>query len=84
MRPLLFLLYINDLPKILPSGKCLLFADDTGIHLGRNNVKDAYSDIQQDLDAVYIWCNDNQTRFDQPKTEYIYIYETKYIIPQQL
>ena len=71
LGPLLFLVYINDLPDILLNSKCLLFADDTVLYLGKNNSEEVYNEIQQDLDAVNAWCNNNQITLNQAKTEYI-------------
>ena len=82
LGPLLFLLYINDLPNVLLNGKCLLFADDTVIYLGRNCLDMVYGDIQHDLEAVYKWCNNNQITLNQSKTEYIHFsYRKKQFIP---
>ncbi len=53
--PLLFLIYINDLPDIIPSLKVFLFADDTKllqtIHSEENSIQ-----LQSDLNEVTNWC----------------------------
>ena len=71
LGPLLFLMYINDLPNILLYSKCILFADSTVLYLGERDRADVYSNIQLDLDAVYTWCNINQITLNESKTEYI-------------
>ena len=38
LGPLLFLLFINDLPVCYPEGKTRLFADDTTIFYHRSNI----------------------------------------------
>src|SRR5271170_3442091 len=53
--PLLFILYINDLPDKIKS-KCRLFADDSLIYRKITSEAD-YTALQQDLEEVLDWCN---------------------------
>ena len=55
LGPLLFFIYINDLPNEIKS-ICKIFADDTSLF---SKVKDAtFSDIQlnNDLNKIPLWC----------------------------
>ena len=55
MGPLLFLLYINDLPSVLdPSTSCRLFADDCLIYRSTKSLSDPVT-LQRDLEALYDW-----------------------------
>jgi len=46
LGPLLFLLYINDLPKVVePSATPVLFADDTSIMMKNNNNEQLQSEL---------------------------------------
>ena len=55
LGPLLFLIYINDLPDVLRFGTPLLFADDAKIFANVQSVTECQA-IQKDLDALYNWC----------------------------
>jgi len=54
LGPLLFVLYINDLPERVISSFILLFDDDTKIFQEVNTIEDSIS-IQQDIDALVKW-----------------------------
>ena len=54
LRPLLFLVFINDLPLAVSSSQLLLYADDTKCLKPINDLED-YSALQQDLHNLAIW-----------------------------
>ena len=53
LGPLLFLLYINDLPENIRS-EVRLFVDDTAVYLTVNNPNDSKT-LQNDLDTLQTW-----------------------------
>jgi hypothetical protein len=57
LGPVLFLVYINDLPEYLKSSQLGLFADDSIIYKTIKSQKDCDS-LQEDLDAAARWESD--------------------------
>lgn len=54
LGPLLFLIFINDLPDVLTFSKSLLFADDQKMFLKINSYQDCLK-LQSDINDLYNW-----------------------------
>ena len=59
LGPLLFLIFINDLPNSIKHCKIVLYADDTAIFFAHKEVPMIQSTLQQDLNALNNWFYEN-------------------------
>lgn len=74
LGPLLFLLYINDLPRHIPY-PCVLFADDSTILIDCLN-KELYEDeINNSLKLIINWLNNNNLIINLNKTNIMHFYQ---------
>ena len=73
--PILFLIYINDLPEEVKA-KVRLFADDTLVHMTMTSENDAAS-LQQDLDRLASWEKKWQIQFHPQKCSVLRISRSK-------
>ena len=55
LGPLLFLLYINDLPNCLVISEPLMYAYDTHLTYASNNIEDIECTLNRDLANVSDW-----------------------------
>ena len=65
LGPILFLVYVNDLPTCVRSGT-KLFADDTKLYV-RSDKPGATEKLQEDLEALESWADNSQLRFHPDK-----------------
>ena len=72
LGPILFLIYINDLPEYVSNSTVRLFADDTLLYLTIHNSLDCIK-LQEDLNSLERWESDWQMSFDPVKCEVIHI-----------
>ena len=73
LGPLLFLIYVNDLPNCLKYTKCNMFADDTQIDASSNNTESIANTLNEDLANVSDWTKANKLSLNASKTEYMII-----------
>ena len=59
LGPLLFVIYINDLPSILECCWASLYADDTVIYCYGSSSQELSDELNRDLFAVAKWLNDH-------------------------
>ena len=71
LGPLLFLLYIEDLPNTSKLLSFHLFADDTNIFFSRKNLNDLELILNQELHAVAEWMKSNRPALSISKTNFV-------------
>ena len=81
--PLLFLLYINDLPNTSKLLSFHLFADDTNIYCSHKNLNDIELILNQELHAVAEWMKSNRLALSNLKTNFV-LFHSKRLKPYKL
>ena len=71
LGPLLFLIYINDLPYAVKNLKSILFADDTTMFTRDKNVNDLCRTISEDMLLLRDWLIANSLTLNAHKSYYI-------------
>ena len=66
--PLLFLVYINDLPCIIKNSKVSMYADDTSLYHFSKNISQLNWAINQDLGKLDRWLKGNKLSLNVTKT----------------
>ncbi len=73
LGPLLFIIYINDLPNCLKHTTPRMFADDTSLKAVGKTLSVADESANNDLINVRTWLSSNKLSLNIAKTEYILI-----------
>jgi hypothetical protein len=76
LGPLLFLIFINDLPLVSQLAIFTLFADDAVITAHGKYLKVIAELIEAVLCKIHAWCRENKLTLNAEKTEYV-VYGTK-------
>jgi hypothetical protein len=73
LGPLMFLLYINDLPQYLKFTTPGLYADDTQIFASSDNHDELVDLLNSDLENISRWLSDNKLQHHATKTKLMFI-----------
>ena len=73
LGPLLFLLYVNDLPNCLDQVEPSMFADDIDVSTSAESVEKLETQLNFELDSIYRWLVANRLTLNVSKTEYMII-----------
>ena len=73
LGPLLFLLYINDLPNCLSNCEPRMYADDTHLTYAGDNAVNIQLHLNQDLENVHNWLRADKLTLNMTKTEFMHI-----------
>ena len=73
LGPLLFLLYVNDLPNCVDNLSVLSFVDDTNLFYSSDNLKQLESVMNRQLKQIYNYCALNKLSINTAKTSYMLV-----------
>lgn len=73
LAPILFLLYINDLPNCITKSNLDLYADDSNLYAVGKTTQEIQTTLQTDVDLVIKWCNNNKMALNPQKSKVILI-----------
>ena len=71
LGPLLFLIYINDLPNISKALDFYLFADDTNLYCEDDCLKNLETKVNKELKNLYLWLSVNRLALNIDKTNFL-------------
>ena len=78
LGPLLFLVYINDLPRSTTKLNSILFADDTTLYTSHEDALNLANTLSEELLKVSKWLIDNCLTLNISKTYYV-IFGLRYV-----
>ena len=68
LGPLFYIIYANDLSKVIKNCEIPLYADDTVLFMANKDFHRSVSKLQEDLDSLNIWCHENGIVANTDKT----------------
>ena len=69
LGPLFYLIYANDLAKVVKHCKIAIYADDTVLNVTHPDSEKAIQYMQEDLDSLSKWCSANNILANTEKTK---------------
>ena len=82
ISPMIFLLFINDLPRVSELLKFVMFADDCNLFLSADSVHELQSNMNRELVCVENWLGTNKLILNIDKTVYMMFYR-KHRVPNK-
>ena len=73
LGPLLFILYVNDLPSIFENCNCQMYADDTTLYCKASSLTEAKMILQANLNLAQVCLHNNQLTVNASKSAMILV-----------
>ena len=73
LGPLLFSIYMNDLPSVVHGCQLNMYADDMELHCSNSDLLLAQHGLQNDLDSIELWLRTNQLSLNVGKSHVMLI-----------
>ena len=77
LGPLLFLLYINDLPNVSNILDPIMFADDANLFYSHHNIKELFTTVNKELQKLGDWFTSNKLSLNIKKTKHTFSIKTQ-------
>ena len=77
LGPLLFIIYINDLPNVTNKLFPILFADDTTLLIEGSNIHDIITSLNNELNSLNVWLGANKLSINVSKTHYMVFHRAR-------
>ena len=77
LDPLLFILYVNDLQRVLRQATSSLFADDTSIYYSHSDIKQLEATLNSELQSLDIWMKSNKLSVNISKSNYLIFHSSQ-------
>ena len=71
LGPILFLIYVNDLPNCLKTTTASMFADDTNVTASGYTITNIEVKLNKGLENIHQWLLANKLTLNMDKTEYM-------------
>lgn len=84
LGPVLFLLFINDLPQISDKFSFNLYADDTVIYKAADKIEDLCVQFNDDIGIISNWYSSNKLTLNATKTEFLILGPNKNRAPNEI
>ena len=69
LGPLLFLIFINDLPLVTKLSNIDLFADDASLHSSGSSIDSIQTNLGDDIEDIHKWCKNKNMHLNINKTK---------------
>ena len=84
LGPLLFCVYIRNVPSVFSRSKCQIYADDICFYYPSYNLSDITTVLSRELEILYDWLEDHGLLLNPKKTQFLMLHRSTQEIPPNL